>query len=66
MDLLKDYDMEVKYHPRKVNAVAEDLRTKFTSSIASLFARERRILREFDTLQIEVVIPGDRGYIAPL
>ena len=34
MDLLKDYDMEVKYHPRKVNAVAEDLRTKFTSSIA--------------------------------
>jgi len=58
--------MEVKYHPRKVNAVAEDLRTKFTSSIASLFARERRILREFDTLQIEVVIPGDRGYIAPL
>ena len=36
LELLKDYDMEVKYHPGKANVVVDALSRKSTNSIAYL------------------------------
>jgi len=66
LELLKDYDMEVKWHPGKANMVADALSRKSTSSIACLLTQEKRLLRELDTLQIEVVLPGNQNYLAVL
>jgi len=64
--LLKDYDMEVKYHVGKANVVADALSRKSTRSVAYLLTQEKRLLKELDVLQIEVVLPRNQGYSAAL
>ena len=66
LELLKDYDMEVKYHPGKGNVVADALSRKSTVYVAHLLTQEKRLLEELDGLQIEVVLPGNQSYIAAL
>jgi len=66
LELLKDYDMEVTYHPGKENVVADVLSRKSTASAACLLAQEKRLLEELDGLQIEVVLPGNQSYLAAL
>jgi len=66
LELLKNYDMEVKYHPGKANMVADALSRKSTGSVACLLMQEKRLLKELDVLQIEVVPPGNQSYIAAL
>jgi len=63
LELLKDYDMELKYHPGKANVVADALSNKSTGSIACLLTQEKRLLEEPDGLQIEVVLPGNQSYL---
>ena len=66
LELLKDYDMEVKYHPGKANVVVDALSRKSTRSVACLLTQEKRLLKELDMLQIEVVLPGNQSYLAVL
>ena len=66
LELLKDYDMEVKYHPGKVNVVPDALSRKSTGSVAYLLTQEVRLLKELDVIQIEVVLPGNQSYLAVL
>ena len=56
--------MEVKYHLGKANVLADAMSRKSIGVIASLLNKERRLLKELDALQIEVVLPGDQGYQA--
>ena len=56
LELLNDYDMEVKYHPRKANVVVVALSRKLTGLMASLLTTERRLLRELEALHIEIVL----------
>ena len=51
MELLKDYDFSMQYHPGKVNVVADGLSWKPQTVIASLMVREWQALEtiaEFD------------------
>jgi len=66
LELLKDYDMQVKYHAGKANVVADALSRKSTESVACLPTQEKRLLEELDGLQIEVVLPGNQSYQAAL
>jgi len=66
LELLKDYDMEVKYHPSKANVVVNALSHMSSGSVAYLLTKEKRLLRELDALQIEVVLPRNQSYLAAL
>jgi len=66
LELLKDYDMELKYHPGKANVVVDALSRKSIGSIACLLTQEKRLLEELDGLQMEVVLPRNESYLAAL
>ena len=52
MELLKDYDVTILYHPRKANVVADALSRKAESmgSLAHLQVSRRPLAREVQTL----------------
>ena len=66
LELLKEYEMESKYHPRKVNVVVVALSRKSTWSFSYLFTQEKKLLKGFEELHIDIVLPRDRGYLAAL
>ncbi len=43
LELIKDYDLIIKYHPRKANVVANALSWKFTGNLAVMLTTQRRI-----------------------
>ena len=66
LKLQKAYDMKVKYHPRKANVVVDSLSRKSIDSMASPLTIQRRLLRELDALQIEIMPPRNKNYMATL
>ncbi|CAJ2662068.1 unnamed protein product [Trifolium pratense] len=50
MELLKDYDCTILYHPGKANVVADALSRKSMGSLAHLAAIKRPIIKEFQEL----------------
>jgi len=64
--LLKDYNKEVKYHLGEANVMDDALNWKPKGVITSLLTTEKRLLRELDALQIEVILPGDWSHLAEL
>ena len=66
MELLKDYDIEVKYYPSEANVVVEGLTQKPVGSVACLLTQEKRLLRELDALQIKIVILENQIYLVAL
>ena len=52
MELLKDYDITILYHPGKANVVADDLSRKVGSmgSLSDLQVSRRPLTREVQTL----------------
>jgi len=58
--------MEVKHHPGKTNVVANDLNGKSIGLMAPLLTQKKRSLRELEALQIVILLPKDRNYMAAL
>ena len=50
LELLKDYDCSILYHPGKANVVADALSRKSAGSLAHISAQKRSIYREIDQL----------------
>ncbi|XP_070036247.1 uncharacterized protein [Nicotiana tomentosiformis] len=50
LELLKDYDIDILYHPRKANMVADALSRKSKGSLAHLEACQRPLAREVHQL----------------
>ena len=46
IELLKDYDCAIRYHPGKANVVADALSRKSTSFMASLVVKQWKLLEE--------------------
>jgi len=66
LELLKDYTLEIKYHPMKANIVADALSRKPRGTLAFLTSIDPCLLNELENLQIEVILPVDSTGLAAL
>lgn len=57
LELVKDYDCEIKYHPGKANVVADVLSRKKQSSLGCVLTYEEELVKELENLRLEVVVP---------
>jgi hypothetical protein len=64
LELIKDYDLEVHYHPGKANVVADALSRKAQCNCMSMDARVTTLWDELCKLNLEVVSSGDLNYIS--
>ncbi|KAL0539443.1 hypothetical protein IC582_023655 [Cucumis melo] len=55
LELVKDYDCEILYHPGKANVVADALSRKVAHS-AALITKQTPLLRDFDRAEIAVLV----------
>nr|GEZ83835.1 putative reverse transcriptase domain-containing protein [Tanacetum cinerariifolium] len=64
LELLKDYDTNIQYHPGKANVVADALSRK-SGMLANLHI-EPEIIRDLERMDIKLCIRGTKGYWATL
>ena len=50
MELLKDYDWSILYHPGKMNVIADAVSRKSAGSLAHISTEERTIIKELHEL----------------
>ena len=63
MELIKDYDMRLHYHPRKANVVADALSRKSHGNTLMTGELPRELAEDLRELGLEIV---PRGYVAAL
>jgi len=57
LELLKDYDLQIQYNPRKVNVVADALSKKAQHGLNVMINTQPEIARDLETMGIEFVLP---------
>jgi hypothetical protein len=62
--LIKDYDLEVHYHPGKANVVADALSRKAQCNCVTMDSKIATLCDELCKLNMEVVSPGTLDYIS--
>jgi hypothetical protein len=62
--LIKDYDLEVHYHPSKANVVADALSQKTQCNCVTMDSKVTTLCDELCKLNLEVVSSGTLGYIS--
>nr|GEV74933.1 putative nucleotidyltransferase, ribonuclease H [Tanacetum cinerariifolium] len=64
LELLKDYDTNIQYHPGKANVVANALSKK--SGMLANLQIEPKIIKDLERMDIDLCIRGTKGYCASL
>nr|GEW45700.1 retrotransposon protein, putative, Ty3-gypsy subclass [Tanacetum cinerariifolium] len=65
LELLKDYDVNIQYHPRKANMVADALSRKNSGTMGCLKIQPE-IIKDLEIMEVELVVHGSEDYIASL
>jgi hypothetical protein len=55
LELVKDYDCTISYHPGKANVVADALSRKNMGQLSVLCTRQDQLIKEFENMRIEVL-----------
>ncbi|RVW95658.1 Transposon Ty3-I Gag-Pol polyprotein [Vitis vinifera] len=64
IELLKDYDCIIQYHPGKTNVVADSLSRKSVGSLAAIRGCQRQLLEELRSLQVHFRVMGLGALVA--
>jgi hypothetical protein len=64
LELIKDYDLEVHYHPSKANVVADALSRKAQCNNIIMDSKVAALCDKLHKMNIEVVSPGTLDYIS--
>jgi hypothetical protein len=59
LELIKDYECEINYHPGKANVVANVLSRNSMVELGALGISQPRLIKEFARIELEVVDEGD-------
>ncbi|GJV58929.1 retrotransposon protein, putative, ty3-gypsy subclass [Tanacetum coccineum] len=65
LELLKDYDANIQYHPGKANVVWNAISRK-NSGILACLKIQPEIIKDLEIMEVELVVRGSEGYIASL
>ena len=66
LELIKDYDLEILYHPGKVNVVVDALSWKRSYGVAAMLTSQKAILDELRKLDVEVLTESVEVQLASL
>jgi hypothetical protein len=64
LELIKDYDLEVHYHPGKANVVADALSQKLQCNCVLMDSRINTLCDELSKMQIEVIPSGALSHLS--
>jgi hypothetical protein len=64
LELIKDYDLEVHYHPGKANVVADALSRKAQCNCVTMDSKIAPLCDELCKLNLEVISSGTLSYIS--
>ena len=66
LELMKNYDLDIQYHPKKANVVVDALSRKATEKLNVLITEQRYLHKEIKELELEVVTHGIEGIWATI
>ena len=64
LELIKDYDCSINYHPGKANVVADALSRKSSDFSATLLTTQKDIIKDLERMGIEIVMGDSQVFMA--
>ena len=66
LELIKDYNLEILYHPGKPNVVADALSKEKLVDVAAMITSQKEIVEDLRKMRVEVVLGNVEVKLASL